>query len=131
WGAPSTGSAVFEACEGIRSHLADKLACAETDLTLKDGFAICGNIRRSLMEVLQGETIEEIGHFKPGEIEEKCHSAMYGAFFAEVGVNAYTGETRVRRFHGTFGLGRVLNHKTARSQCLGGMVWGIGSALTE
>merc|ERR1712108_15632 len=32
---------------------------------------------------------------------------------------------------GAFGIGRVLNEKTARSQCLGGMVWGIGSALTE
>lgn len=32
---------------------------------------------------------------------------------------------------GAFGFGRVLNAKTARSQCLGGMVWGIGSALTE
>ena len=46
-------------------------------------------------------------------------------------MNAFTGETRVRRMTGAFGFGRVLNAKTARSQCLGGMVWGIGSALTE
>jgi len=42
-----------------------------------------------------------------------------------------SGEVRVRRMTGAFGFGRVLNAKTARSQCLGGMVWGIGSALTE
>ena len=131
WGAPSTGSAVFAACETIREKVAEKLGCSDEDLTLRDGFATVGNTRTSLVDVLQGQEIEETGHFKPGEIEHKCHSAMYGAFFAEVAVNAYTGETRVRRFHGTFGLGRVLNHKTARSQCLGGMVWGIGSALTE
>ena len=131
WGAPSTGSAVFEACEAIRERLAQKLGCSNEDLTLKDGFAIVGNRRTSLVDALDGQQLEEIGRFKPGKIEEKCHSAMYGAFFAEVAVNAYTGETRVRRFHGTFSLGRVLNHKTARSQCLGGMVWGIGSALTE
>jgi xanthine dehydrogenase YagR molybdenum-binding subunit len=131
WGAPSTGSAVFEACEALRLQLAGRLGCAEAELTLKDGFAITGNRRASLAEILAGEAIEEIGHFKPGAIEEACHAAMYGAFFAEVAVNAYTGETRVRRFHGTFSLGRILNAKTARSQCIGGMVWGIGSALTE
>jgi xanthine dehydrogenase YagR molybdenum-binding subunit len=131
WGAPSTGSAVFEACEGIREKLSQKLGCTDENLTLKDGFALVGNKRISLAEVLAGQELEETGHFKPGKIEEKCHSAMYGSFFAEVAVNAYTGETRLHRFHGTFSLGRVLNHKTARSQCLGGMVWGIGSALTE
>ncbi|WP_435876846.1 molybdopterin cofactor-binding domain-containing protein, partial [Sphingomonas quercus] len=40
-----------------------------------------------------------------------------------------TGEVRLYRFAGTFGVGRVLNGKTAHSQCVGGMVWGIGSAL--
>ena len=131
WGAPSTGSAVFQACEAIRAKLADRLGCSDSDMTLKDGFATCGNVRRSYAEILHSEDIEETGHFKPGTIEETCHSAMYGAFFAEVAVNAYTGETPVRRFHGTFGFGRALNAKTARSQCLGGMVWGIGSALGE
>lgn len=131
WGAPSTGSAVFEACEAIRAKLAEMLGCTDQELTLKDGLAIVGNRRTSLPDVLAGQELEETGHFKPGEIEEKCHSAMYGAFFAEMGVNAYTGEVRVRRFDGTFALGRVLNCKTARSQCVGGMVWGIGSALTE
>lgn len=131
WGAPSTGSAVFEACEAIREKLAAKLGCTETELVLKDGHALVAGRSSRLEDVLAGQAIEQTGHFAAGEITEKCHSAMYGAFFAEVGVNAYTGETRVRRFHGTFGLGRVLNHKTARSQCLGGMVWGIGSALTE
>ncbi|MBU3079535.1 molybdopterin cofactor-binding domain-containing protein, partial [Sphingomonas quercus] len=42
-----------------------------------------------------------------------------------------TGEVRLYRFAGTFGVGRVLNGKTAHSQCVGGMVWGIGSALGE
>lgn len=58
-------------------------------------------------------------------------SATFGAYFAEVAVNAVTGETRVRRMHGAFAAGRILNEKTARSQCLGGMTFGIGMALTE
>ena len=47
------------------------------------------------------------------------------------GVNTVTGEVRVRRMLGVFAAGRVLNAKTARSQCLGGMTFGIGTALTE
>jgi xanthine dehydrogenase YagR molybdenum-binding subunit len=42
-----------------------------------------------------------------------------------------TGEVRLRRMHGSFAAGRILNAKTARSQCLGGMTFGIGMALTE
>ena len=57
--------------------------------------------------------------------------ATYGAHFAEVAVSSVTGETRVRRMLGVFAAGRILNEKTARSQCLGGMTFGIGMALTE
>lgn len=130
WGAASTGSAVFVACEAIRERLAERLGCDETALTLKDGEAIAGNRRIPFTELLDSDLVET-GHFKNGGIDEKFAIAMYGAFFVEVGVNAYTGETRVRRMTGAFGLGRALNAKTATSQCLGGMVWGIGSALTE
>jgi xanthine dehydrogenase YagR molybdenum-binding subunit len=55
----------------------------------------------------------------------------YGAQFAEVGVNAVTGEVRVRRMLGSFDCGRILNPKTAMSQFRGGIIMGIGLALTE
>jgi xanthine dehydrogenase YagR molybdenum-binding subunit len=54
-----------------------------------------------------------------------------GAQFAEVGVNAVTGEVRVRRFLGSFDCGRILNPKTAASQFRGGIIMGIGLALSE
>jgi xanthine dehydrogenase YagR molybdenum-binding subunit len=57
--------------------------------------------------------------------------ASFGAHFAEVGVDRDTGEVRVRRMLGVFAAGRILNAKTARSQLIGGMTWGIGTALTE
>jgi xanthine dehydrogenase YagR molybdenum-binding subunit len=59
--------------------------------------------------------------------------AMYahGAQFAEVRVDADTGEVRVPRMVGVFAVGRVLNAKTTRSQLLGGMVWGLSMALLE
>jgi xanthine dehydrogenase YagR molybdenum-binding subunit len=46
-------------------------------------------------------------------------------------VHKVTGEIRVKRMTGAFAAGRILNHKTATSQCYGGMVFGIGSALME
>ncbi len=55
----------------------------------------------------------------------------FGAMFAEVRVNAVTGETRVSRFVGSFDCGRILNAKTAASQFRGGIVMGIGLALME
>ena len=55
----------------------------------------------------------------------------FGAQFAEVHVHAETGEIRVARLTGAFAAGRILNPLTARSQLLGGMIWGLGSALLE
>lgn len=55
----------------------------------------------------------------------------FGAQFAEVRVDPDTGEIRVSRFVGAFDGGRILNAKTARSQLIGGIVFGIGMALLE
>jgi xanthine dehydrogenase YagR molybdenum-binding subunit len=55
----------------------------------------------------------------------------YGAHFAEVGVDGDTGEIRLRRMLGVFAAGRIFNAKTARSQLLGGMIWGVSTALFE
>jgi xanthine dehydrogenase YagR molybdenum-binding subunit len=56
---------------------------------------------------------------------------VFGAQFAEVGVDIDSGEIRVRRLLGVFGSGRILNAKTARSQLIGGMIMGVGAGLTE
>ncbi len=131
WGAASIGSAVSLACEGIRETLAKRLSIAAEKLVLQDGHATMGRAKRPLAELVDGNPISILGHFEPGKVEEAFVSSGYGAFFAEVAVNHWTGETRVRRMTGAFGFGRVLNAKTARSQCIGGMVWCIGTALTE
>lgn len=55
----------------------------------------------------------------------------FGAHFVEVRVHASTCEIQVRRHVAAFAAGRILNPLTARSQLLGGMVWGHGSALLE
>jgi xanthine dehydrogenase YagR molybdenum-binding subunit len=62
---------------------------------------------------------------------QKYSQQSYGAQFAEVAVDADTGEVRLRRMLGVFTAGRILNAKTARSQAIGGMIFGIGAALEE
>ena len=71
------------------------------------------------------------GLIAPGKNGKDYRQASYGANFAEVAVHRVTGEIRVKRMTGAFAAGRILNHKTATSQCYGGMVFGIGSALME
>lgn len=131
FGATSTGSAVFRACETIRERLAYQLGVKPDALEIRDGIASGDGKTASVTDLLAGSAIEEIGRIKPGKTSQDYAQGSYGAFFAEVGVNAWTGEIRMRRMLGAFGFGRVLNAKTAGSQCLGGMVWGIGNALTE
>jgi xanthine dehydrogenase YagR molybdenum-binding subunit len=65
------------------------------------------------------------------EDDEKFAMHAFGAQFAEVKVNAYTGEIRIPRMVGIFAAGRIVNPRTARSQFIGAMTMGIGMALME
>jgi xanthine dehydrogenase YagR molybdenum-binding subunit len=62
---------------------------------------------------------------------EKYAVHSFGAHFVEVRVNADTGEVRVPRMLGMFSCGRIVNPRTARSQFIGGMTFGISMALHE
>ncbi|MDT0575447.1 xanthine dehydrogenase family protein molybdopterin-binding subunit [Croceicoccus sp. F390] len=130
WGASSSGSSVFLACQEIRKDIARQMGCTPEDLTLKNGTAVCGNRSTPLTDLLTRDVCRE-ATVKPDKAMKDKQSASYGAHFCEVAVNAVTGETRVRRMLGVFGAGRILNEKTARSQCIGAMTWGIGMALHE
>ena len=80
---------------------------------------------------LVGTGLDADGEIRPGRNNKDFSQQSYGAHFAEVGVDMDTGEVRVRRMLGVFTAGRVLNAKTARSQAIGGMVFGVGAALHE
>jgi xanthine dehydrogenase YagR molybdenum-binding subunit len=89
--------------------------------------AACRNLKAAL-----GSGIREAeGSVTPAELDNSYAHDAFGAHFAEVGVDRDTGEVRVRRMLGVFAAGRILNAKTARSQMIGGMIWGIGAALME
>jgi xanthine dehydrogenase YagR molybdenum-binding subunit len=65
-----------------------------------------------------------------GSKGEKLMYAL-GAEFVEVRVHALTREIRVPRMVGAFAAGRIMNTRTAHSQYMGAMIWGVASALHE
>ena len=69
--------------------------------------------------------------FADGDLDKKYQQSTFGAHFVEVGVDAATGEIRVRRMLAVCASGRILNPKTARSQVIGAMTMGVGAALME
>lgn len=146
WGAASYGCAVQEACMAARAKV---VALVREDsrsslkgLSDKDLEVSAGRIV-SKQDASRGETYQEIltrNNLKEvvAEVESKPDGAVkkysmhsFGAQFAEVRVDLDLGEVRVSRFLGVFGAGRILNPKTAGSQMIGGIVWGISQALHE
>lgn len=130
WGAGSAGSALFEACESLREKLAQKAGMDVKTARVADG-SIASGERSIKLTDLVGTGIEADGEIEPGRNNREFSQQSYGAHFAEVGVDADTGELRLQRMLGVFTAGRVLNAKTARSQAIGGMVFGVGAALHE
>jgi xanthine dehydrogenase YagR molybdenum-binding subunit len=110
FGAANSSTAVHRACEALRETLRTS----------------GGRIPPEGVEA-EGEIIgmRDDPNYKAYSIH------TYGAHFAEVGVDADTGEIRLRRMLGVFAAGRILNAKTARSQLIGGMIWGVSAALHE
>ncbi|MDZ7995654.1 MAG: xanthine dehydrogenase family protein molybdopterin-binding subunit [Nostoc sp. EfeVER01] len=83
-------------------------------------------LRRHGLESLE---VTEESSLNPESKQYAKHS--FGAVFIEVAVDELLGEIKVRRCVGVYDAGRILNFKTARSQVIGGITWGIGMALME
>jgi xanthine dehydrogenase YagR molybdenum-binding subunit len=144
--AASAGTAVLLACQALRKKMSQVAAAdsrspvygaAEDDIVF-DGGRISSKSQPSRAESIDAMVkrtglpyIEAEAH--AGEPPEEKQYAMdaFGAQFAEVRVDADLGMVRVSRMVGAFGAGRILNAKLARSQFIGGMVWGISFALYE
>lgn len=110
------GLAVADACGRLR----DKLGVGE------DGGDLVARLRE-----MRSDAAEAEGEASPSKTSETHASAAFGAVFAEVRVDPELGQVRVARIVGAYDVGRVVNPKLARSQCIGGMVQGIGMALLE
>jgi xanthine dehydrogenase YagR molybdenum-binding subunit len=132
----SACSVVMKACEAIRQ----RLSSADEAATLAEKF-----------KQLRVDHIEEYAEWippglVPADVHRDLHAGdisfdggvtpdrlmfAFGAEFVEVRVNALTREIRVPRIVGAFAAGHIVNERTARSQLMGGMIWGVSSALHE
>jgi xanthine dehydrogenase YagR molybdenum-binding subunit len=126
-----------------------------TEIDLRDGRLVTLHDAKSepIADVFKRagvSAIEEYAEFVPPGVKPEAVADLYkgkstqtggpegeyimyalGAEFVEVRVHALTREIRVPRIVGAFAGGRLMNTRTARSQLVGGMVWGISSALHE
>ncbi|MEO8131103.1 MAG: xanthine dehydrogenase family protein molybdopterin-binding subunit [Bryobacteraceae bacterium] len=105
------------------------------DLEAQDGYLLAKTgAKAPFTEVLRSQKLPHVqGDAKvaPGPELKKYSFHSFGAQFSEVRVDSDTGEARVMRHLAVLDIGRVINPKTARSQALSGITWGIGMALME
>lgn len=120
-GAASYSNAVSDACTQAIAELQAK--------TNRQWFA--APTVAQLMEAANLNEYQTRVDAKPPQDAGKYSVHSFNANFAEVRVHAETGMVRVPRFVAVTGAGKILNLKTARSQIVGGVIWGIGMALTE
>lgn len=133
----SVTSAVARACDLIDEKLGVTQAASQEE-------------RAAAFAALNVPEIEVVGNWVPAGMDKSAIDKLYkgqvaitggaaknrsmfafGAEMVEVRVNERTREVRVPRIVGAFAGGRIMNPRTAHSQYLGGLIWGIGSALHE
>ncbi|TQM11777.1 xanthine dehydrogenase family protein molybdopterin-binding subunit [Pseudonocardia kunmingensis] len=136
----SAGSAIMVAAPKV---IDDLVALASgpgapfegVELSYADGRVLAADGRSlSFGEVLRAtgrDSIAAVGSSAPGEELTKHSFSSFGAQFCEVRVHRWTREARVSRMLGVFDAGRVINEQAARSQIMGGMIWGVSAALHE
>ena len=147
WTAASTGSAVQVACYAVRERLlkmaraADNSPLANADIdrvVFADGRIAMANDRSrnlSFTDVMDAAGVDKIEveeTASPDKKKQKQYSGYtHAAVFVEVRVDEDLGVVRVTRVVDAVAAGKILNPQTARSQVIGGVVFGIGMALHE
>lgn len=138
----SVGTAVQQACEALHEKL---LAVARQTVpafagttseqaVFADGQLVFGDTRIALAELARisgAERIEAQVDAEPDKKRDAYATATHSAVFVEVLVDEDLGTVKINRVVSAVAAGRVINPKTARSQIVGGVVWGVGMALHE
>ncbi|WP_409371346.1 xanthine dehydrogenase family protein molybdopterin-binding subunit [Mycolicibacterium canariasense] len=135
--APTARTAARAAIDNLvraaSTNPASPLADSGTPVSYAAGTLRTGNARIGFADLLQRMRIPAVDaiHSSADSISPQFAAHGFGAHFCEVRVNSLTGETRVARFTTVVDIGRVINAKAARSQVVGGVIFGIGHALLE
>ena len=145
WIAASVSNGIVTTCNAVREELlrlakempnSPLATAAAEEVALSDGMIISRKDAAhgvSIANAMQQGGVDRIEQEKTttfandGSHAHNTHSAI----FAEVKVDEQLGVIRVTRIVSAVAAGRILNAKTAHSQIMGGMVWGIGVALHE
>ncbi len=130
-GAATATAGVYAACVKLREAVATALGFNSGDVEFTDGEVRAGNRRVSLAGAAKAGPITAEDKIEYGDLSKRYSHQTFGAHFCEVGVDAWTGEIRIRRMLAVCAAGRILNPTTARTQVIGGMVMGAGAALME
>ena len=131
WGANSSTAGVYAACVKLRDTVAQQLGFNTADVAFADGKVTSGNRSVALADAAKGGDIVVEDKIEFGDLAKTFQQSTFGGHFVEVGVNAYTGQIKVRRMLAVCAAGRILNPKSARSQVIGAMTMGVGGALME
>ncbi|MBX9723229.1 MAG: molybdopterin-dependent oxidoreductase, partial [Candidatus Obscuribacterales bacterium] len=144
--AASVGSAVFAVCQAATKKLSemavkdkksklygeniDDIEVINEGIYLKHDPAV-GETFASLLKRAGNGALEINASAAPDEKTNKYSKYSWAAHFAEVEVDPEVGTVRVTRFVSAVAAGKIINPKTAASQLKGGVIYGIGMALTE
>lgn len=131
WGGNNSTAGVYAACVKLREAVAMKAQLDPAKAEFADGVVKVGQRRIALADVAGEQGLMAEDHIEYGDLGERYQQSTFGAHFVEVGVDAATGEIRVRRMLAVCAAGRILNPKAARSQVIGAMTMGVGAALME
>ncbi|MDQ8186544.1 xanthine dehydrogenase family protein molybdopterin-binding subunit [Pelagicoccus sp. SDUM812002] len=145
--AASVGSAVRKACRKVQKQLLKEAGKMKNspfqhadidDVVFEDGLLKRKDdpqMQTSLKQIFADRDIDQIDKkctWTPNLLKQRKYSMnTHSAVFVEVEVDADVGFVSVERVVVAVAAGRILNPKTARSQILGGVVWGISMALHE
>ncbi len=131
FGAANATAGVYAACVKLREAVAQRLGYNSADVVFESGKVTSGNRSSDLRQAASaGELVAE-DKIEYGNLDKSWQISTFGAHFVEVGVDTYTGATRLRRMLAVCAAGRIINPTSARSQVIGAMTMGVGSALME
>ena len=147
WTAATVGTAVKTVCEELAKKLFklarrmpdspvasasfDDVVFADKTIQLKNDPSVSVSLQ-AVVDSNGGAAVRQTSTGLPNMLKQRKYTrAAHSAVFAEVYVDEDLGTVKVTRIVSAIAGGRVLNPKTARSQILGGMVWGISKALEE